>query len=237
MSKRYKGRNCAYCASPGSSTTGDHVFAREFFPATRRTNLPKVPACDACNNDKSKLEHYLTSVLPFAGRHADAATVLNTMVPPRLAQNRKLHRELADSQGRAWIKRGGMLQPALTLHLDAKKLNGLVRYLVRGLVVFHWQTEIPASYSVGVGIWTEEGERLVVSALPSSGKAVAQGSWGEGAFEYRGVQATDDPHLSIWQLELYGGMTLGGDPAATTDASPRIWAMTSLNPEPDLFEY
>jgi len=237
LSKAYKGKTCAYCAGPNCSTTGDHVFAREFFPQGRRANLPKVPACEACNGDKSELEHYLTAVLPFAGRHADAREVLDTMVPPRLAKNRKLHTQLAASQGRAWIKSGGMLQPTMTLHLDADRLEGLIRFIVRGLVTYHWRTVIPASYAVGVGIWTEEGERLITSALPAGGKAVAEASWGEGAFDYRGVQATDDPHLSIWRLRLYGGALLGGDTDASTDASPRVWAMTSRQPVPDLFRY
>lgn len=237
MSKAYKGKTCVYCAGPGCSSTGDHVLAREFFPEDRRDGLPKVPACEPCNQAKSQLEHYLTTVLPFAGRHPDAHRVLTTMVPRRLAKNRKLHSQLAASQERAWIMRGGMLHPSATLPLDAQKLEGLVRYIVRGLTAYHWNTVIPAAYAVGVGVWTEEGERLILPMLPSRGKAVARERWGNGAFEYDGVQAVDDPYLSIWRLRLYGGAVLGGDTAKTTDASPRIWAMTSREPAPELFRY
>ncbi|MDI2077978.1 MULTISPECIES: hypothetical protein [Bradyrhizobium] len=49
----------------------DHVLAREFLPISRRDNLPKVPACGACNGVKSGHEHYLTAVLPLAGNHRD----------------------------------------------------------------------------------------------------------------------------------------------------------------------
>ena len=237
MSKAYKGKTCAYCAEPEGSTTGDHVFAREFFPETRRANLPKVPACEPCNRTKSELEHYLTAVLPFAGRHDDASEVLNSMVPGRLAKNHKLHRELAASQSHAWVKRAGMIAPAMTLHLDASQLEGLVRYIVRGLVRYHWNVVVPADYAVGVGIWTDEGERLITSAMPFNGKAVAQESWGAGAFEYRGVQATDDPFLSVWRLSMYGGAVLGGDAEQGHEVSPRIWAMTSREPAEELFRY
>jgi hypothetical protein len=237
LSKAYKGKTCVYCASLACSSTGDHVLAREFFPEDRRDGLPKVPACKPCNQTKSQLEHYLTTVLPFAGRHPDAHRVLTTMVPRRLAKNRKLHNQLAASQGRAWIKRGGMLQPSATLLLDAQKLEGIIRFIVRGLAAYHWETVIPADYAVGVGVWTEEGERLILPALPARGKAVARENWGNGAFEYDGVQAIDDPCLSLWRLKLYGGAVLGGDPAGTTDASPRIFAMTSREPAPDLFRY
>jgi hypothetical protein len=95
MSKTYKGKTCTYCAVLGSSTTGDHVFARGFVPPDKRDHLPQVPACAQCNGEKAKLEHYLATVLPFGGQHADARQVLNEMVEPRLAKNAKLHRELS----------------------------------------------------------------------------------------------------------------------------------------------
>jgi hypothetical protein len=87
MSKRFKGLLCAYC-SQRPAVTGDHLFAREFFLKTQRANLPQVPTCDRCNGEKSKLEHYLTAVLPFGGRHPDALTNLSQMVEPRLAKNK-----------------------------------------------------------------------------------------------------------------------------------------------------
>src|ERR1700722_9395653 len=94
MSKKFKKKTCVYCCGKGISTTGDHVFAREFFLKSRRATLPQVPACAPCNKEKSELEHYLTAVLPFGGRHDDASINLETMVPPRLAKNAKLHRGL-----------------------------------------------------------------------------------------------------------------------------------------------
>ena len=43
------------------------MIAREFFLPERRAHRPQVPACNACNNTKSLLEHYLMAVLPFGG--------------------------------------------------------------------------------------------------------------------------------------------------------------------------
>ena len=59
MSKKYKGKSCPHCARPEASVTADHVFAREFFSVEKRDGLPVVPACERCNNEKSKLDHYL----------------------------------------------------------------------------------------------------------------------------------------------------------------------------------
>jgi hypothetical protein len=80
MAKGFKGKTCVYCATAPAATM-DHVFAREFFLPDRRPNLPKVPACAACNGAKSQLEHYLTAVLPFGGQHADGLAHLSEMVP------------------------------------------------------------------------------------------------------------------------------------------------------------
>src|ERR1700730_16827139 len=41
MSKRFRDKPCAYCLTNPSTATGDHVFAREFFPEAARANLPK----------------------------------------------------------------------------------------------------------------------------------------------------------------------------------------------------
>jgi hypothetical protein len=54
-----------------------------------------VPACRPCNTAKADLEHYLATVLPFGGRHADAAANLQDLVPQRLAKNLALKRKLA----------------------------------------------------------------------------------------------------------------------------------------------
>ena len=72
MSKRFKGKICAYC-STRPAVTGDHIFARAFFLEDKRDNLPQAPACAECNGLKSTLEHYLTTVLPFGGRHPGAS--------------------------------------------------------------------------------------------------------------------------------------------------------------------
>src|SRR5688500_6540735 len=68
---RLRDKVCVYCATKPAENE-DHVFARQFFLESRRANLPKVPACLACNNEKSKLELYLVSVLPFGGLNIDA---------------------------------------------------------------------------------------------------------------------------------------------------------------------
>lgn len=75
-SKKYRGKVCVYCRT-NKSSTADHIFPREFFQIDKRADLPKVPACQKCNNEKSKLEHYLAAILPFGATHSDAKKELS----------------------------------------------------------------------------------------------------------------------------------------------------------------
>lgn len=103
VSKKFKNKTCIYCAN-ATSETADHVFAREFFLLNQRDGLPKVPSCQQCNKEKSDLEHYLTALLPFGGRHENAKDNLKKMVPKRLKKNKKLHRELSEKKTYALSK-------------------------------------------------------------------------------------------------------------------------------------
>jgi hypothetical protein len=54
----------------------------------QRTNLPKVPSSDECNSDKSKLEHYATTVFLFASKYAEARDMLKNIAPkPKKGSN------------------------------------------------------------------------------------------------------------------------------------------------------
>ena len=138
MTKKFKGQRCVYCAER-DAVTGGHIFAREFFLLSERANLPQVPVCTECNNEKSKLEHYLTAVLPFGGRHSSAALNLASMVPKRLNKNAKLHRELAAGQQKS--KTSSEEEDAagtMTIPIDGDRVEQLFAMVARGLIWFHW---------------------------------------------------------------------------------------------------
>ena len=113
-SKRFKEKLCAYC-SEKPSVTGDHIFAREFFLGSARGNLPKAPISRECNNEKSKLEHYLTAVLPLPVGMPTPWRILHRWFHVRLQNNAKLHRQLlVRSSGRSparWRQDGTTVPP------------------------------------------------------------------------------------------------------------------------------
>jgi hypothetical protein len=148
VSKKFKGKRCAYCACP--SSTADHVFAREFFLPEHRANLPQVPACGTCNSRKSTLEHHLTALLPFGGRHEKSGQNLVEMVPGRLDKNAKLHRDLRQRMRRMWAEESGLHVQVLAVPIDPDTLLNLFGFIVKGLVAFHWA---PLDPSMSDGLW------------------------------------------------------------------------------------
>lgn len=225
MSKKFKNKTCVYCGAENSSETADHVFARELFHLNKRNNLPKVPACKKCNKEKSSLELYLTSVLPFGGRHADASTALN-MVEHRLAKNVKLHRQLASCLRKKWVEENGILRPVMILPFDPAQLDGLFRFIIKGLLWHHWKVLLTTGHFVGAGSLANEGEKFFWGLFNKNANNRVSESLGGGTIQYEGVQGFGCPELSLWKFTIYGGVKLSGDPDLPTEHPSLVWGLT-----------
>jgi hypothetical protein len=208
MSKRFKGMLCAYCAER-PAVTGDHIFAREFFLKTQRANLPQVPTCGQCNGEKSKLEHYLTAVLPFGGRHADAVANLSQMVEPRLAKNKKLHKRLAQNSTRVWTRtESGLHALSTALPFEPERLAELFKYIVRGVLFYHWNVRLTEEHFCEVNLLASDGRKIFDRFMQMRSKAQATGNFGDGTIIYDGIQGLDSDIISVWRFSLYGDVKL-----------------------------
>jgi hypothetical protein len=209
VSKRFKGLVCAYCPCP--SVTGDHVFAKEFFLKTHRADLPQVPVCDQCNRAKSQLEHYLTTVLPFFGRHEDALPNLSDMVPPRLAKNAKLHRTLSRKASKVWTETTSGLQVrSTTLPFEPERLIRLFTYIVRGLLLYHWNVKLTDQAFVEVVLLDETRRgNIFAQILQHNANARVSNNLGNGTFTYDGAQGIDNYIISVWRFSIYGNLQIG----------------------------
>lgn len=235
MSKAFKGKTCVYCGTPNGAETGDHVFARGLFPRDARANLPKVPACEPCNRIKSELEHYLATVLPFASQHPLASNLLEHEVPNRLSRNAKLHRQISAGHGYIEMPEDGAVSPRLTIPFDGKALAVLFRMVLRGLVAFHWNVVIPQNYFVGAGVLNRAGDEFMRQMFTMTTNQRVAVNLGDGLVLYEGVQGVDNPAITIWRFQLYGGTQFGGDPDAPGVVSSDIWALSAPEAMPQLF--
>lgn len=210
------------------------MIAREFFLQNRRRSTPKAPACEKCNGSKGALEHYLTTVLPFGGRHSDALVNLSTMVPKRLSKNAALHRELATGmkQGALFLlDRDGSWGHPMTLPFDPRRLERLFAMISQGLAWFHWGVLLPDGYSLIAGIFSDRGAAFFEDKLfRTRAKARVYQALGGDTFVYEGMQADGDPNLTIWRFSIYGGVSFTGDPKLPGQQASLIVAVTAANP-------
>ncbi|HTU24705.1 MAG TPA: hypothetical protein VMF30_04880 [Pirellulales bacterium] len=225
MSKKFKGKQCAYCGA-AKATTQDHVFPRELFLPGHRANLPQAPACRACNGLKSEYEHYATTILPFGGRHRSARPNLEQMVPKRLRRNNRLATSVCEGSGEVWVKEAsGLILSTLAIPVDAARLTELFRYIAKGLIWHHWRAYLSPGDETKVLFPTSAGLRFLESHIFGlEGRRVAR-DFGDGTVRYYGVQSPDAPQRTVWRLSVYGGITFA-DPGAGGGTSSTVFVST-----------
>lgn len=226
MGKKFKGKTCIYCGKPKSSQTGDHIFAKEFFLTDRRNNLPQVPACKKCNNEKSEYEHYLTAILPFGGRHEDALTNLEKMAPPRLEKNIKLLHKISIEQELFWEKENGIFRRTMKIPFDSSKLDKLFCFIVKGLIWHHWEILLPSNIFIRAGCIMSKAEQLFQNFFNGISRQRVSINLGDGTIRYEGIQSIECPYLTLWRFSVYGGLKFADDPEAPSETPTLIWGLT-----------
>jgi hypothetical protein len=224
-SKKYRDQLCVYCSSRPSETA-DHIIARQFFLPGRRDKLPKAPSCKRCNNRKSKLEHYLTALLPFGGRHPDAHENLVTAALGRLAKNVPLHRDLRGNQGRMISLENGIYRPTMTLPFESESLSGLFVLITRGLAWYHWKVLFTDEHEIRTLFLSDHGRKLFERLFHMKASQQVKIDLGEGTIRYEGSQLAGCAHSTVWRFQIYGGLLLAGDPNAPQVTSSEIGTLS-----------
>lgn len=168
-----------------------------------------MPACRACNNAKSQLEHYLATVLLFGGRHADAHANLLTMGERRLAKNAALHRVLQRGETRAWTRtESGLAVPTTALPIDDTQVTEFFEFATKGLVRFEFGQTLGRDDFTEVKMMTDiAGLPIFRDMLTRNCAARVQRDLGVGAISYEGAQGIDNPHVTVWLMRIFGGLS------------------------------
>lgn len=232
-SKRFIGKQCAYCSRDGISKTADHVFARQFFVEKDRPNLPKVPSCEDCNGSKSALENYALTVLPLGSRHCDAKAYSEANMERRLMRNDGICSQLSVQHPGLWEQQpNGLLLPIMSVGIDQEKICALFALIVKGLFMFHWGLALNEKWWADVAIIKSEGERTVFGTLLEKigpAQEVVQSNLGRGTFAYAGVRSATARWFSLWQLTVFGELRFGN-----ADARNRAFTKLSVVTRPDM---
>jgi hypothetical protein len=225
-SKKFRGVPCVYCAMR-VATSADHVFAREFFTLSERSALPKVPACAVCNSQKSVLEHYLTTVLPLGGRHDSASEMLSSYVPRRLSKNLPLHRQLYDGRISVASTANGASEQALAFPIEHTKLEEYFALIAKGLAWYHWKVLLGNDDVIQVTFLTHAGERYFEKNLLNvSAFQVVRGELGGRTITYEGRQGFGCPQVTVWRIEMYGGLEVIADATSLSTKARSIGILT-----------
>ena len=191
------------------STTADHVFPREIFQIEQRAMLPKVPACEECNNKKSHLEHYLLSVLPFGATHSNAEKALSVDVKKRLRNNLKLHRKIRNDQGQTYIATNGkILEKRMFIKYDNDKLHKFIGYVGCGLTWFHWSKYLPKDCVFDVFTPAPKGVEFLNQVFYLRTNLRVDTQLGDDTIRYKGGMSEIDDGFTIWAVQLFGGITI-----------------------------
>ena len=232
-SKRYKGKDCAYCGEPGTTSTNDHVVPKSFFLDAERgpeLHLPQVPACARCNNEKSRLEGYVSSTLLIGSRHPEADRYRREKVAPRLDRNKGLRNELNIDAPPSWIKINGVLQQVHMIRIDSGKIEQLLQLIVRGLYRYHYGKPLPGEMRPHVSMIRPEAEASMwagVSHFFPPEVARINCNLGRGSFIYSCVQSPVHDGFTAWVLGLHGKIPLHGQDGS----ADHWWCMTRPTPE------
>jgi hypothetical protein len=206
VSKAYRDKDCTYCCRANSSTGADHVLARQFFLEQHRGNLPKVPACKQCNGEKSELELYLTSTIPFGATHAHATNALELLIPKRLERNQKLHHELIEGRELVIGIEPGRAQPSVgvsALPFRGDTLVALMEYIARGLTFWHWKLLLPPDRTVlSAAFVHSEVAPFFEQLMAQNALNRVSDTLGNGVFTYEGVQAAAPLELTVWRMSF-----------------------------------
>jgi len=227
-SKRYKGKDCAYCGEPGSSSTNDHVVAKSFFLDDERTvglDLPQVPACTRCNNKKSRLENYVGSAVLIASKHPESNRYLREKVVPRLSKNKKLRAELNIGSPPQWVNVNGIFQRLHVLRIDPEKITCLIEMIVRGLYRYHYGKPLPREMGADAYMIQPQGEAAIWASIseyfpPEVPRITCE--LGRGSFTYTCVQSPALDGFTAWVIALHGNIRLHGD----NSSADHWWCIT-----------
>ncbi|WP_369930417.1 HNH endonuclease [Xanthomonas sp. NCPPB 2632] len=203
MSKKYLGKACAYCGAVAN--TVDHVFARAMFPIAQRANLIKVPACEACNGEKSRLEHYLSVVVPFGSADESIHEEFLPRFKSRLDKDRVLEREMAESMHT--VTADGERSELYFTSLREGYLQQYAGWLIRGLMAHHFG--LCGDFYIKSDIVPLEAIPLIDSMFMKLGDAMLVVEDAVPGVSYRGVVAKVNPSSSTWYVVIHGGIRLG----------------------------
>lgn len=197
---------CYLCGVPAD--TRDHIPPLGLFPEPRPNNLITVPACLACNRNRSLDDEYFRVVVAAGSRDSPRSTVLlHQRIIPRMRQKPALILDFLKSvrpmdihsEGGIYLGRG----PGFSI--DRPRIQAVVDKIVRGLFFKHTNRRLAADYVVEDFVYNPKVERPLHDAITQ----LPLFKIGDGSvFSYRYYLADEAGSESFWFLMFYNDTSL-----------------------------
>jgi hypothetical protein len=197
---------CYLCGE--TATTKDHIPPLGLFPKPRPDNLITVPACLACNRNRSLDDEYFRIILAAGSRDAPQSTVLlHQRIIPRMREKPALILDFLKSvrQVNVHSKDGIHLGRVPTFTFDRPRIQAVIDKIIRGLFFKHASRRLADDYSVENFIYCPKVEtplQEVIMELPLLN--IGDGS----VFSYRYHIADETSSESFWFLMFYNDSSL-----------------------------
>jgi hypothetical protein len=203
--KRRMGR-CAYCGEQ-RGITRDHVVPRALFGRPSPPNLITVPACDACNNTKSRNDAYLRDLVTcdiYGNQHPVAHQIFQQSVLSAARQNYSVLARAARAAARLepLYTRGGLyLGTHVSVPLEEERTTSIFMTLVRGLYYDHRKQVLPQHYDFEI-------RRYDPWDFDQFWRQIQHMSWNGprcigDVFGCAYLHAAEDPFTTYWLLWFY----------------------------------
>jgi hypothetical protein len=185
---------CVYCGV-NPAVTGDHVVPKCLFLRPLPQDLVVVPACEACNRDKSKDDTYLRDalVMDYQGSESPIArTLFDTKVKRSAKRNSSDVVRAAMTRARfiPHITPGGLyLGEVPSFDLDPIRMERIF-------------CPLPAECAIRIyRISAKDAEEIFHVIKGMNGNGLYR--IGQGVFECAFMYATEEPQISMWLLAFY----------------------------------
>lgn len=114
----------------------------------------------------------------------------------------------------------------MTVPIDPHRTCELFAQIGRGLAQYHWGTYLQPDHISEALFLSNFGREFFARLFAMNAANRVQQDLGTATVSYSGVQAIDNPQLTLWRIHFYGGMVLSGDPQAPNTISTEIAVVT-----------
>ncbi|WP_420597147.1 HNH endonuclease [Deinococcus sp.] len=209
MGKRKKSQGeCAYCG--GKAEAIEHVIARQFYfgEAPQKHNIPRVPTCNNCNQQKQRSEDLAGVLLTLMSGEDTALDVANNRISRTLNQNKKILKLLETVKMKIRIGDTGKFEKVGLLEIPQDSqdlLREFYLYLVKGMYKFETGTRVPQKHSIALFYLTGNSyaKGLIDHVTSKIRLTVKEYALGEFKVAYA-VEKEDTPDKisSVWFVEF-----------------------------------